>query len=116
MINLRKDMEGLFLQIVRAFHLEVMLKSQIIIFFFGHTPKVCVKLRNLDNELEYVWQRDKFVRRKYLMQEMYQNFVEGSDWKLPDVSTMSLHLTISDVLSIKDIRLGRLNNFCLIPT
>ena len=51
-----------------------------------------MKLRNLDNELEYIWARDKFVRRKYLMQEMYQNFAEGSDWKLPDVSTMSVPL------------------------
>ncbi|XP_041460234.1 kinesin-like protein KIF28P isoform X3 [Lytechinus variegatus] len=46
--------------------------------------EVCVKLRNLQNELEYIWSRDKFVRRKYLMQEMYQNFAEGSDWQLPD--------------------------------
>ncbi|XP_011668890.1 kinesin-like protein KIF28P isoform X2 [Strongylocentrotus purpuratus] len=46
--------------------------------------EVCVKLRNLQNELEYIWSRDKFVRRKYLMQEMYENFADGSDWQLPE--------------------------------
>ena len=53
---------------------------------FDVYPKVCVKLRNLEKDLEYIWSRDKFVRRKYLMQEMYQNYTEGEDWVLPDVS------------------------------
>ncbi|PIK46734.1 putative kinesin-like protein KIF28P [Apostichopus japonicus] len=46
--------------------------------------EVCVRVRNLECELEYVWDKDKFTRRKYLMQEMYQNFQEGEDWQLPD--------------------------------
>lgn len=46
---------------------------------------MCVRVRNLECELEYVWDKDKFTRRKYLMQEMYQNFQEGEDWQLPDV-------------------------------
>ncbi|XP_071941853.1 kinesin-like protein KIF28P [Antedon mediterranea] len=46
--------------------------------------EVCVKMRNLESGYEYIWTRDKFQRRKYLMQEMYQNFVEGEEWKLPD--------------------------------
>ncbi|XP_038058147.1 kinesin-like protein KIF28P [Patiria miniata] len=46
--------------------------------------EVCMKMRNLEKDLEYIWPRDKFVRRKYLMQEMYQNYTEGEDWKLPD--------------------------------
>ncbi|XP_070536744.1 kinesin-like protein KIF28 isoform X2 [Ptychodera flava] len=46
--------------------------------------EVCVKMRNLDNGLEYIWPRDKFFRRKYMMQEMYQNYQEGEDWQLPD--------------------------------
>ncbi|XP_072032274.1 LOW QUALITY PROTEIN: kinesin-like protein KIF28P [Amphiura filiformis] len=46
--------------------------------------EVCVKMRNLENSLEYIWPRNRFIRRKYLMQEMYQNFAEGADWQLPD--------------------------------
>ncbi|XP_006815172.1 kinesin-like protein KIF28 [Saccoglossus kowalevskii] len=46
--------------------------------------EVCVKMRNLDNGLEYIWPRDKFFRRKYMMQEMYQNYQEGEEWQLPD--------------------------------
>ncbi|XP_033624378.1 kinesin-like protein KIF28P [Asterias rubens] len=46
--------------------------------------EVCAKLRNLEKDLEYIWSRDKFVRRKYLMQEMYQNYTEGEEWTLPD--------------------------------
>lgn len=46
--------------------------------------EVFVKMVNLDHDLEYLWDREKFIRRKYLMQEMYQNFQEGEDWQLPD--------------------------------
>lgn len=48
-----------------------------------------MKMVNLDHDLEYLWDREKFIRRKYLMQEMYQNFQEGEDWQLPDVSISS---------------------------
>ena len=47
-------------------------------------------MRNLENNLEYIWPKSTFIRRKYLMQEMYQNFAEGEDWKVPDVSQISL--------------------------
>ena len=42
-------------------------------------------MRNMESNLEFVWPRDKFTRRKYLMQEMYQNFAESEQWQLPDV-------------------------------
>ena len=48
--------------------------------------EVKVKMRNLVTEHEWMWSRNKFLNRKYLMQEMYQNFVEGEDWDLPPVS------------------------------
>lgn len=35
----------------------------------------------MENGTEFMWQRDKFLNRKYMMQEMYQNYVEGDkDW------------------------------------
>ncbi|KAL8576237.1 hypothetical protein ACOMHN_006160 [Nucella lapillus] len=43
--------------------------------------EVMVKMRNLDNGNEFLLDRNKFINRKYLMQEMYQNFMEGDkDW------------------------------------
>ena len=59
------------------------------VFLFATSFKVCAKLRNLEKDLEYIWSRDKFVRRKYLMQEMYQNYTEGEEWTLPDVSILN---------------------------
>ena len=44
-------------------------------------------MRDLKNKNEYLWDRNKFINRKYLMQEMYQNYVDGDkDWDLPKVS------------------------------
>ena len=44
-------------------------------------------MRNLDNNNEFLWDRNKFLNRKYLMQEMYQNFVDGDkDWDREKVS------------------------------
>lgn len=47
--------------------------------------QVCVKMRNLANNAEYVWPKDKFRNRLYLMQEMYANFEDDDDWELPEV-------------------------------
>lgn len=49
--------------------------------------QVMVKMRNLDNGNEWLLDRNKFINRKYLMQEMYQNFMEGDkDWDVPKVN------------------------------
>ncbi|XP_061187944.1 kinesin-like protein KIF28P [Saccostrea echinata] len=46
--------------------------------------EVMVKMRNLENGNEWLWDRNKFINRKFLMQEMYQNYVEGADdWDVP---------------------------------
>ena len=49
-------------------------------------------MRNIDNDNEFLWNRNKFLNRKYLMQEMYQNFVDGDkDW---DREKVSIHLQV----------------------
>ena len=49
-------------------------------------------MRNIDNDNEFLWNRNKFLNRKYLMQEMYQNFVDGDkDW---DREKVSIHLLV----------------------
>ncbi|XP_066301763.1 kinesin-like protein KIF28 isoform X1 [Branchiostoma lanceolatum] len=43
--------------------------------------EVSVKMKNLENGNDFMWDRNKFINRKYLMQEMYQNYVEGdANW------------------------------------
>jgi len=45
---------------------------------------VHVKMKDLTNGNEWVWDKNKFINRKYIMQEMYQNFTDGDpDWQVP---------------------------------
>lgn len=53
--------------------------------------EVKVKMRHLVTDHEWVWNRNQFLDRKYRMQEMYQNYVEGEEWNLPQVS----HVTVT---------------------
>ena len=41
-------------------------------------------MKNLETGMEYLWPKNKFINRKYLMQEMYENYEEGEEWRLPD--------------------------------
>ncbi|XP_060594339.1 kinesin-like protein KIF28P [Ruditapes philippinarum] len=47
--------------------------------------EVMVKMIALDGSgNDWLWDRNKFINRKFLMQEMYQNYVEGdADWDVP---------------------------------
>ena len=47
--------------------------------------EVKVKMRHLVQDYAWVWNRNVFLDRKYRMQEMYQNYVEGEEWNLPKV-------------------------------
>lgn len=45
--------------------------------------EVKVKMRDLTNDNEWVWDKNKFINRKFIMQEIYQNFVDGDpDWNV----------------------------------
>lgn len=49
------------------------------------TPEVCVKMKNLENGTEFIWPKEKFLNRLYLMKEMYNNYEEEEDeWDLPE--------------------------------
>ncbi|XP_064648285.1 kinesin-like protein KIF28P isoform X2 [Lineus longissimus] len=45
--------------------------------------EVKVKMVNMETGNEWMWDRIKFINRKYLMQEMYQNYVQGGEWDVP---------------------------------
>ena len=37
----------------------------------------------------WLWDRNKFINRKFLMQEMYQNYIEGDDnWDVAQVNSV----------------------------
>lgn len=44
--------------------------------------EVKVKMKSTNEDAEWIWDRNKFLNRKFLMQEMYQNYVEGDEWDL----------------------------------
>ena len=42
-------------------------------------------MKNLENGTEFVWPKEKFLNRLYLMKEMYNNYEEEEgDWDLPE--------------------------------
>lgn len=44
-------------------------------------------MKNLENGTEFIWPKEKFLNRLYLMKEMYNNYEEEEeDWDLPEVS------------------------------
>ena len=48
-------------------------------------PEVCVKMKNLENGTEFIWPKEKFLNRLYLMKEMYNNYEEEEeDWDVPE--------------------------------
>ena len=45
--------------------------------------QVFVKVKQLDSGYEWFWTRQKFINRKYVMQEMYEDFESGESWDVP---------------------------------
>jgi hypothetical protein len=44
-------------------------------------------MKNLENGTEFIWPKEKFLNRLYLMKEMYNNYEEEEDdWDLPEVN------------------------------
>lgn len=43
-------------------------------------------MKNLETGTEFVWPREKFLNRLYLMKEMYRNYEDEDEWDLPEVS------------------------------
>ena len=42
-------------------------------------------MKNLTNDNDWLWDKNKFINRKYIMQEMYQNYTDGDDWEVEKV-------------------------------
>lgn len=52
--------------------------------------EVMIKMRHLVTDHIWLWNRNRFLDRKECMQEMYQNYVEGEEWHLPQASHMTV--------------------------
>lgn len=47
-------------------------------------PEPYVVMKDLQSGAEYLWSRTKFINRKFVMQDMFENYEDGDDWQLPD--------------------------------
>ena len=47
-------------------------------------------LKDLTNQNEFLWTSDYFINRKFMMQEMYENFANGEDINVPQVKVTSI--------------------------
>lgn len=89
--------------------------------------KVCVKVKNMLNDNVWLWDRGKFTNRRYLMQDLYQRFLDGEDmaklekeedpfWEPPEdiligtanvfLQSLSYALDFDDKLAITDYKGG----------
>ena len=65
-------------------HFDIALVSPQARGLSGGRTMVMVKMTDLVHGNFWMWDRNKFINRKYKMVEMYQNFVDGDpDWDLP---------------------------------
>ena len=50
----------------------------------GGRDEIFVKVTQLETGYTWYWPKQKFVRRKYAMQEMFEDFQNGDEaWKVP---------------------------------
>ena len=42
-----------------------------------------MKVTQLDTGYIWFWTKEKFINRKYVMCEMYEDFQNGEDWQVP---------------------------------
>jgi hypothetical protein len=57
-------------------------------------------MKNMQNGTEYVWPKEKFFNRLYLMKEMYSNYEDDEDWDLPSVCMFQPYCIYSYLLDL----------------
>ncbi|XP_074652315.1 kinesin-like protein KIF28 isoform X3 [Tubulanus polymorphus] len=45
-------------------------------------PEVYVEATNLETDRHWLWPKTKFLNRKFMMTEMYNNYLDGDDWQV----------------------------------
>ena len=64
---------------------KTFLKASPFAFF---SFQVFVKMIDLETDHEFNWTREKFINRKFVMQEMFENYTDGDEWQLPAVGLL----------------------------
>jgi hypothetical protein len=49
----------------------------------NHKTAIKVKVHDLVRQISWMWSRSTFLNRKYIMQEMYQQFTDEEEWDRP---------------------------------
>nr|XP_014342035.1 PREDICTED: kinesin-like protein KIF28P [Latimeria chalumnae] len=67
---------------------ELQVKNLALSDSKGHDleKEIAVKVTNRTNNLVWVWSKAKFINRKFLMEELYQRYMEGKDVSVDRVS------------------------------
>ena len=79
-------------------------------------PEVCVKMKNLENGTEFIWPKEKFLNRLYLMKEMYNNYEDEDDWDLPEEKDPFQARKYRIYILLKFIYSEKATKFCEIST
>jgi len=105
---------------------EIILVSSAAQEAGGKETKVLVKMKNLLNDNVWLWERGKFMNRRFLMMDLYQRFLDGDEtvksipqeedpfWEPPEdvligtanvfLQSLSYQLDFDDKLGITDYK------------
>ena len=51
-----------------------------------------VHVVHLETKHEWLWPKEKFINRKFVMEEMYNDYEDGDPWEKPAVSIEGLEM------------------------
>ncbi|XP_036362558.1 kinesin-like protein KIF28P isoform X1 [Octopus sinensis] len=57
--------------------------KKVFSLMLNNQSEVQVQVTDTESDIEWIWSRQEFLNRKYIMQEVYQQFITGENWKLP---------------------------------
>ncbi|XP_062500955.1 kinesin-like protein KIF28P isoform X2 [Corticium candelabrum] len=84
MIPMVNEANAISEELDRRVQFEIAILPAIALGRDSDHSEVWVRMNSLVNDQSWLWPRNKFINRKYLMSEMYENYVDGENWKLPD--------------------------------
>ena len=66
---------------------------------------------DLETDHEWFWPSEKFLDRKAVMQEMYEDYAEGEDWKLPKVECLCALCSLK-IERLEEMKLPKVSCSC----
>ncbi|XP_069953210.1 kinesin-like protein KIF28 [Cherax quadricarinatus] len=68
----------------KAVKFEILMVAPQVLGKEQGKTEVHVKMKNLANGTEFVWTKEKFLSRLYMMKEMYQKYEDEDEWEKPE--------------------------------